>query len=474
MRSCVGDRRDPAVVEARRWMAELILQVRRGEQELESTTLNDVVYGASTARALISAATRHSDEAELSGEIGDSLSLTRRISGSVKLRGRVRGSLSVRAPIMGDLFVNGEIDGDLTVSDVVIGTLYVRGKIGGSLRVAGEIGSHLSVSGEVGRNLRIDGKIGRDLLVLEKVGIDLVVDGEVGRHVSVTGEIGRHLFVAGTISGNLGVAGEASIGSDLMLRGRVAGDLLLYGRFGGSIDLTEIVCAGRTILAPREREEPVKLASVRSARFGDEVFVGDNVSIAFCDFRQCSDLDRLLLVGAHLFPSGARGLRNPPEGEQEPVSLREMATINRQLRTNLEGRGNRPNAAIFYRGEMDARRRAAHSERQWGEWSILAAYRAMSGYGLRAWRAVAWFVALVVIGSWLYSTTNPGFQPYAARNPLNFAATLQFSLESMLGLLRSPGDQLGVAGRWLQIAQRIVGPIFITLAGLAIRERVAR
>ncbi len=78
--------------------------------------------------------------------------------------------------------------------------------------------------------------------------------------------------------------------------------------------------------------------------------------------------------------------------------------IYRALRKGLEDSGNEPGAADFYYGEMEMRRLARRGTKTGNraqpraESALLAAYWAVSGYGLRASRAIAAIVVLILVG----------------------------------------------------------------------------
>jgi hypothetical protein len=63
-----------------------------------------------------------------------------------------------------------------------------------------------------------------------------------------------------------------------------------------------------------------------------------------------------------------------------------------------------PGAADFYYGEMEMRRharrgRTSGASRGQVERAILTAYWLMSGYGLRAWRALAWLLVVILVAT---------------------------------------------------------------------------
>jgi hypothetical protein len=85
----------------------------------------------------------------------------------------------------------------------------------------------------------------------------------------------------------------------------------------------------------------------------------------------------------------------------------QIARLYRALRKGLEDSKDEPGAADFYYGEMEMRRRARKADNPDGqsgtasrgrvERGILTAYWLVSGYGLRAWRAVAWLAAVTAL-----------------------------------------------------------------------------
>lgn len=102
---------------------------------------------------------------------------------------------------------------------------------------------------------------------------------------------------------------------------------------------------------------------------------------------------------------------------------------------------------------------------------ILTAYWLISGYGLRAWRSLA-LLALVVVGSatalsffTLRSGTNPP--------PPSFGGALLFSAQSGLQMAGS-ADRYTTVGQVFELVLRIVVPILLALAALAVRGRVKR
>jgi hypothetical protein len=233
-----------------------------------------------------------------------------------------------------------------------------------------------------------------------------------------------------------------------------------------------------TVTAVARPDASCWLSSVAGARFDRPVHLGDRVSIAGCDFRQCGDLDQLELIGADLFtlPDGTRAnaLANPPAGATERVPDGEMASIYRQLRVNLEGKGNRPASAFFYRGEMDSRRRAARGQRRWAEWGWLSVYRIVAGYGLLVAPPLLWFVTAWIVATVVFLTRGLVVLHGDEYVSASWWQAASFTLQSMLSVFRPPDAVLGLGTTIVQVTLRLLGPILLGLAALAVRDKVAR
>jgi hypothetical protein len=165
----------------------------------------------------------------------------------------------------------------------------------------------------------------------------------------------------------------------------------------------------------------------------------------------------------------------------------EIAPLYRDLRKGLEDKKDEPGAADFYYGEMEMRRHdrraAVHLERTLrfrsrgfgisaaAEYAILSLYWLVSGYGLRAWRALASLAAVVLVASVVFAFW--GFDRTAGLDELPSA--LLFSTQATTALLRGPGPRaLTTVGEWLLIALRLIGPVLLGLAVLSVRGRVKR
>ncbi|MFF8402187.1 pentapeptide repeat-containing protein [Streptomyces sp. NPDC015684] len=196
-----------------------------------------------------------------------------------------------------------------------------------------------------------------------------------------------------------------------------------------------------------------------------------------------------------------RGWTAAPEDTPvlKPASL---AALYRQLRKSLEDGKNEPDAADFYYGEMEMRRHDV--TRPQSERALLAGYWALSGYGLRATRALAWLLGAmaitllalllwglpaqeptqsttgrqVAVGQRISLTTDTP----APANPVGTWAeritaersekALRVVVNSVI--FRSADQHLTVVGTYIEMASRLAEPILLGLALLAIRSRVKR
>ncbi|WP_244206671.1 pentapeptide repeat-containing protein [Streptomyces swartbergensis] len=197
----------------------------------------------------------------------------------------------------------------------------------------------------------------------------------------------------------------------------------------------------------------------------------------------------------------APGWTSPPPGalELKPVAV---AALYRQLRKSLEDGKNEPDAADFYYGECEMRRH--DSTRPFGERVLLTAYWALSGYGLRAVRALAWLVAAMVatitmmvlwglpvddpnpqttgkqvsVGQNLKLTTDTP-DPRNPTGPLcervtteRFDKAVRVVINSVV--FRSSGQDLTTFGTYTEMLSRLTEPVLLGLAVLAVRSRVKR
>ncbi|WP_331734096.1 pentapeptide repeat-containing protein (plasmid) [Streptomyces sp. NBC_01220] len=182
------------------------------------------------------------------------------------------------------------------------------------------------------------------------------------------------------------------------------------------------------------------------------------------------------------------------------VGPAQLAPVYRALRKSYEDSKNEPGAADFYYGEMEMRRhnraRTTRTER-----GLLHGYWLLSGYGLRASRALGWLAAamlttvVLLMGFGLpqddpkqeaTGTVPPGggqvtleIDKNDPQNPTTdrfsgqrFDKALIVTLNSVV--FRSSGQDLTTSGTYIEMASRVTEPILLGLAVLAVRNRVKR
>ncbi|MFF0189057.1 pentapeptide repeat-containing protein [Streptomyces sp. NPDC005244] len=197
-------------------------------------------------------------------------------------------------------------------------------------------------------------------------------------------------------------------------------------------------------------------------------------------------------------PGAARGWNVAVLGAGHAGPL-QLAPVYRALRKAFEDGKHEPGAADFYYGEMEMRRHADDIPRS--ERSLLTAYWALSGYGMRASRALAWLgIAMATTILLLMGFGLPQHSPAEEatgvvpagggrttftidkddpQNPTGnrftgerFDKALTATLNSVI--FRSSGQDLTTAGTYIEMTSRLLEPALLALAVLAIRGRIKR
>ncbi|MFI1568962.1 hypothetical protein ACH4ZX_39135 [Streptomyces sp. NPDC020490] len=198
-------------------------------------------------------------------------------------------------------------------------------------------------------------------------------------------------------------------------------------------------------------------------------------------------------------PRAVPGWSAAPSGVSH-VGPPQLAPVYRALRKAFEDGKNEPGAADFYYGEMEMRRHDRTGTTR-AERGLLHGYWILSGYGLRASRALGWLALamlttiLLLMGFGLAQEDpkqqatgtvppgggkvtftidqddpqNPTGQRYTGKR---FEKALDTTLNSVV--FRSSGNDLTTAGTYIEIASRLTEPVLLGLAVLAVRNRVKR
>jgi len=177
-------------------------------------------------------------------------------------------------------------------------------------------------------------------------------------------------------------------------------------------------------------------------------------------------------------PRWPRWLDDQTPGVLDPGQI---ASLYRALRKGREDSKDEPGAADFYYGEMEMRRRArplnasnlrgqsGTTLRGRAERGILTAYWSVSGYGLRAWRAVAWLAGVTVLLAVAFHLVGFAVPPH----PVSYWTSLLYAFRATLSLSDNQVT-LTAWGQLLQAVLRLTGPVLLGLALLGLRGRVKR
>ncbi|MGO9277741.1 MAG: pentapeptide repeat-containing protein [Streptosporangiaceae bacterium] len=253
-----------------------------------------------------------------------------------------------------------------------------------------------------------------------------------------------------------------------------------------------------------------------------------NVSVADCRFAGAHNLDKLRLESDVTFASAPtplgfagrrwggeeviaeerawranRSRRRAPDSSSDPGAERrrwiapwwpdwlddqrpdvltrgQIAGLYRALRKGREDAKDEPGAADFYYGEMEMRRRARRAagpadsragdaSRGRVERGILTAYWLVSGYSLRAWRAVVCLAVVTAILAFAFYRVGFTVPP----RPVSYWTSLLYAFRATLSLTDDE-VKLTAWGKLLQGVLRLTGPVLLGLALLALRGRVKR
>lgn len=236
----------------------------------------------------------------------------------------------------------------------------------------------------------------------------------------------------------------------------------------------------KTEAEPSHRPTPppasVRVTSLEGADTDNLTLVGADMSD--CRFRHAHNLDRLRLESGSTFARSSRPrLRRRLLAEERHVRAdrtradrtradpSDVAAAYRALRRGAEDRRDAAAATDFYYGEMEMRR----LDRTTGptERAVVVAYWLVSGYGLVATRAVAFFV-VVCLAYWGLLAND------AAAAATGWSQRLVYAVTTMTPVVPTQELELTPAGAVLRLCARITGPILLALAFLAIRNRVRR
>ena len=156
--------------------------------------------------------------------------------------------------------------------------------------------------------------------------------------------------------------------------------------------------------------------------------------------------------------------------EVEPATPAQIAALYRALRKGREDNKDEPGAADFYYGEMELRRHDPTKPK--AERLVLFCYWLLSGYALRASRALAWLFGVLTVATFLLAARGLE-QPAAGWSlPARLGMAALVAVEG--AVFRASEQQLTYTGQLVQAVLRFAGPILLGLTVLSIRGRVKR
>ncbi|MFC6063536.1 pentapeptide repeat-containing protein [Streptomyces ochraceiscleroticus] len=183
---------------------------------------------------------------------------------------------------------------------------------------------------------------------------------------------------------------------------------------------------------------------------------------------------------------------DPPESPDDVPGLATLTTTYRQLRKAREDAKDEPGAADFYYGEMEMRR-YSHRPRKAERW-LLQAYWLLSGYGLRASRALVGLglamaaTIVLMVASGLPDTPARPYPASAGVLGKQHPRLQRPFLDRFTGeraekaadvvihsvVFRTSGQDLTTAGTYIEMVSRLTEPALLGLAVLAVRGRIKR
>ncbi|MFD9886907.1 pentapeptide repeat-containing protein [Streptomyces alboflavus] len=250
-------------------------------------------------------------------------------------------------------------------------------------------------------------------------------------------------------------------------------------------------------LHPKKIRSHPMLVSLRSSDVTNLTIA--HFDLSTCSFAETNNLDLLRLSGNPIFsqtpkrlrfrrgrrPSvwwssrqvideerqwrSAQGWAGWSGADARSPSAETVSQLYRALRSSHEAAGDGPGAADFYYGEMEMRRHSRGTPR--AERAVIFLYWMLSGYGLRAGRASIGFITTLLSLSLISLLFGfHGISPSYVEVTVYWASCML----SLRGGDADLTDHLTIAGETVRISLRLLGPFFIGLALLAVRNRVKR
>jgi uncharacterized protein YjbI with pentapeptide repeats len=257
--------------------------------------------------------------------------------------------------------------------------------------------------------------------------------------------------------------------------------------FSKEANFNGAIFSGRTLFAGRETSTKTFGYIFADAEVDfTEVTIQSPESMTFqhadlmkCLFRE-TDLRKVQLVGIK-WPGKSRRVCLYDEfllvqsGEMSVESRSEIERLYRQLKQNYEDRRDYERAGDFHYGEKEMRRQ--NPDTTWGLRLFLTLYWLFSGYGERYLRPLLWagvlFASSTIGYMWWGLRPKAGGASLAWVNVWDWLRAAHYSFRVMT--LLKPDDWVPL--RYAQLVntvQTLLGPTFLGLFALALRQRLKR
>jgi len=305
----------------------------------------------------------------------------------------------------------------------------------------------------------------------------------IGATFDMRASFGEAVFGSAVEAGGTTFAGVAEF-TDARF---VDGARFTHTEFGAEASFSGAVFEGATVFSGRP-ESPIFRGT--PVHF-DGVHVVNADELAFRD----ADLALVQLAGTDLREAEFTGVRWAEIQDKrfgKRAGLRDEQLIGtsggapsfdaversyRELKHGYEDRKDYARAGDFHVGEKEMRLR--NPATPLGDRALLFFYRLISRYGERVWLPLAWLAGLVVVSAVIYvmSGAEVSIEAGDAVGALDPSSASDWG-RGLLYSLRTSVLLIGaVLDGWLGLlntAQRVLGPILIALAALAVRQRLRR
>ncbi len=153
----------------------------------------------------------------------------------------------------------------------------------------------------------------------------------------------------------------------------------------------------------------------------------------------------------------------------------DIEKLYRDLKYNHEIKMDRNSAGDFHYGEKEMQRLNPNNSRAL-RWVLLYPYWGLSGYSESYMRPLLWGFLLLILCAICYLLPGLATQNGKALSILektDILQSLHYSLQTMF-LLKPTDIQLTLIGKCIKTTESILGPFFIALFALAVRQKLKR